>query len=156
MICFLSCSKCHVPLWAVDDGLDGLDANIHILDLYCDQVCDWVEYLGLLPYKKKFLHNLVDGRIALQLTNADLKARTPLFTACFHTVGKTSGGAVLCCSAFCRKSRTLVAAVWQERVSTPSYRGQTATCRMGALQAQHCLAEQYVSRARRRTSASVR
>lgn len=52
--------------------------------LCCCQVCDWVEHLGL-PYRKRFLHNLVDGRIALQLTNADMKVQTRLLTACFHT-----------------------------------------------------------------------
>ena len=49
------------------------------------QVCDWVEYLGL-PYRKKFLHHLVDGRIALQLTNADLKARTLVDSISMHNV----------------------------------------------------------------------
>ena len=39
-------------------------------------MCDWVEFLGL-PYRKRFLHHLVDGRIAMQLTNNDMKARIP-------------------------------------------------------------------------------
>ena len=38
------------------------------------QVCDWVEHLGL-PYRKRFLHHLIDGRLALQLTAHDLKVR---------------------------------------------------------------------------------
>lgn len=35
-----------------------------------------MEFLGL-PYRKRFLHHLVDGRIAMQLTNNDMKARIP-------------------------------------------------------------------------------
>ena len=52
-----------------ETSLGGCDCGV----LQC-QVCDWVEYLGL-PYRKRFLHHLVDGRIAMQLTNNDLKAR---------------------------------------------------------------------------------
>lgn len=38
------------------------------------EVCEWVGALGLDQYRKKFLHNVVDGRLLLRLGDAELKA----------------------------------------------------------------------------------
>lgn len=37
------------------------------------EVCDWVEYIGLGQYRKRFVHHCVDGRLLLRLTEAQLK-----------------------------------------------------------------------------------
>ena len=37
------------------------------------EVCDWVEYIGLGQYRKRFVHHCVDGRLLLHLTEAQLK-----------------------------------------------------------------------------------
>lgn len=39
------------------------------------QVCDWVDYIGLGQYRKKFVHHCIDGRLLLSLTHKDLKVR---------------------------------------------------------------------------------
>eukprot|EP00798_Chlamydomonas_sp_ICE-L_P025339 gene25339-10998_t len=36
-------------------------------------VATWVEYIGMGQYRKRFMHNLVDGRLLLRLTDAQLK-----------------------------------------------------------------------------------
>ena len=42
------------------------------------QVCDWVDYIGLGQYRKKFVHHCIDGRLLLSLTHKDLKVRHTL------------------------------------------------------------------------------
>ena len=37
------------------------------------EVCDWVEYIGLGQYRKRFVHHCVDGRLLLRLTETQLK-----------------------------------------------------------------------------------
>jgi hypothetical protein len=36
-------------------------------------VCLWISYIGLGQYKNKFLHNMVDGRILLMISDMQLK-----------------------------------------------------------------------------------
>ena len=46
------------------------------------EVCDWVEYIGLGQYRKRFVHHCVDGRLLLRLTETQLKvSRRRCFTA---------------------------------------------------------------------------
>jgi hypothetical protein len=42
------------------------------------EVCDWVEAAGLGQYRQRFLHQCVSGRLLVQLTDAQLKARRSL------------------------------------------------------------------------------
>ncbi|KAK9818177.1 hypothetical protein WJX72_008293 [[Myrmecia] bisecta] len=37
------------------------------------EVCDWVDFIGLGQYRKKFLHSYINGRILLKVTNDHLK-----------------------------------------------------------------------------------
>lgn len=38
------------------------------------EVCDWVEHLGLGQYRKRFLHQRINGDLLMQLTEDHLKA----------------------------------------------------------------------------------
>jgi hypothetical protein len=38
-----------------------------------NDVCDWVDGLGLSQYRKKFMHHVVNGRLLLRLNDALLK-----------------------------------------------------------------------------------
>ena len=38
------------------------------------EVCDWVEHLGMGQYRKRFLHQRINGDLLLQLTEDHLKA----------------------------------------------------------------------------------
>ena len=37
------------------------------------EVCDWVDYIGLGQYRKKFVHHCIHGGLLLSLTDRDLK-----------------------------------------------------------------------------------
>jgi hypothetical protein len=37
-------------------------------------VCDWLEYIGLGHYRKRFVHHCVTGELLLRLTSEQLKA----------------------------------------------------------------------------------
>jgi hypothetical protein len=39
------------------------------------EVCEWLEALGLGQYRRRFVHNAIDGRLLLALGDAELKAR---------------------------------------------------------------------------------
>lgn len=41
-----------------------------------NDVCDWVDGMGLSQYRKKFMHHVVDGRLLLRLS--DVLLRTEL------------------------------------------------------------------------------
>jgi hypothetical protein len=38
-----------------------------------NDVCDWVDGLGLSQYRKKFMHHVINGRLLLRLNDALLK-----------------------------------------------------------------------------------
>jgi hypothetical protein len=46
------------------------------------EVCDWVDYIGLGQYRKRFLHHCIGGSLVLQLTEEDLKVSTPAEIQC--------------------------------------------------------------------------
>jgi hypothetical protein len=37
-------------------------------------VCTWIDSIGFNQYRKKFMHNLVDGRVLLMLDDKQLKS----------------------------------------------------------------------------------
>lgn len=39
-----------------------------------NDVCDWVDGLGLSQYRKKFMHNVVNGSLLLRLTDQLLRS----------------------------------------------------------------------------------
>lgn len=38
-----------------------------------NDVCDWVDGLGLNQYRKKFVHHVIDGRLLLRLNDTLLR-----------------------------------------------------------------------------------
>jgi hypothetical protein len=46
---------------------------VHLLCAAVNDVCDWVDGLGLSQYRKKFMHHVVHGNLLLRLTDELLR-----------------------------------------------------------------------------------
>lgn len=47
--------------------------NIHVTHWSVAQVCDWIVYIGMGQYRKKFVHHCINGKLLCKLTDTQLR-----------------------------------------------------------------------------------
>ncbi|GFR44833.1 hypothetical protein Agub_g6174 [Astrephomene gubernaculifera] len=98
-------------------AVEGLPRK-HPASWDCVEVANWVEFLGLGQYRRRFLHHYIDGRLLLQLSDAQLKTELGIAPAVHRRAILDSAGALLRQFHESQRERML-AASYHEHASNP-------------------------------------